>query len=60
MSRKEYEKLSSDEQHNFYRCPACGAMVDNRHLDEVVEHHAHVLHPGRFELAPSISAEFGH
>jgi hypothetical protein len=47
MTPEEFDELSPDEQRNFYRCPACGEMVDNRRLDEIVLHHSHVLHPNR-------------
>jgi hypothetical protein len=51
MERQEFDNLPAEEQRNFYRCPACGEMVDNRKLDEIVLHHAHVLHPRRFSLS---------
>ena len=28
----------------FYRCPGCGETVDQRRMDDVLEHHRHVLH----------------
>ena len=28
-----------------YRCPGCGQMVNNRDLEAIRLHHAHVLHP---------------
>ena len=28
-----------------YRCPACGEMVDNDQIADVLEHHQHVLRP---------------
>jgi len=33
---------------SFYRCPACGEMVDNHDRAAVGFHHDHVLHP-RFD-----------
>ena len=31
-------------EESTYRCPGCGELVDNRHMDEVLRHHQHVLH----------------
>ena len=30
---------------NFYRCPACGDLVDGKNIEAVRLHHSHVLHP---------------
>lgn len=35
----------TDDKENFYRCPACGEMVDKRQRASVFQHHSHVLHP---------------
>ncbi len=51
MTREDFAALSPEEQRNFYRCPACGEMVDNRQLEEIMLHHAHVLHPRLFAMA---------
>ena len=53
MEKQRFEDLPAEEQRYFYRCPACGEMVDNRDLDAIVIHHAHVLHPNRFDFAQS-------
>jgi hypothetical protein len=31
-----------------YRCPVCGRMVDAGSSEEILLHHEHVTHPGRF------------
>ena len=28
---------------SFYRCPGCGESVDTRRMDQVREHHHHVI-----------------
>jgi competence CoiA-like predicted nuclease len=56
MEKEAFQNLSAEEQRNFYRCPACGEMVDNRRLDEIVRHHAHVLHPNHFVSSKSTPA----
>jgi hypothetical protein len=48
MEEKDWEKLPTEERLHFYRCPACGKMVDNRLVEQIAEHHSHVLHPERF------------
>jgi hypothetical protein len=48
MTPEDFKNLSSSEQANFYRCPACGEMVDKRRVDEIVLHHSHVLRPHDF------------
>ena len=53
MEEQRFEDLPPEEQRHFYRCPACGKMVDNRDLNAIVLHHAHVLHPNRFDFARS-------
>ncbi|MEY2563462.1 MAG: hypothetical protein QOH88_1655 [Verrucomicrobiota bacterium] len=44
------------KEENFYRCPGCGAMVDNRLRDAIRLHHDHVLHPrlDRFVTLPVV------
>lgn len=37
--------LPSLEEPVFFRCPACGEMVDPSERAGVLEHHRHVLHP---------------
>jgi hypothetical protein len=39
------ERLEIPAKNDFYRCPACGEMVDNRDRAAVRFHHDHVLHP---------------
>ena len=34
----------ADVEESTYRCPGCGQIVDSRRIDEVLEHHQHVLH----------------
>jgi hypothetical protein len=48
MRSADWKKLPKDEQLRFYRCPACGEMVDNKSVEEITEHHSHVLHPERY------------
>jgi hypothetical protein len=49
MQQQEWEKLPTEERLHFYRCPACGEMVDNQSVEEITEHHSHILHPERFQ-----------
>jgi uncharacterized protein YlaI len=58
MRSDEWKKLPKNEQMHFYRCPACGEMVDNKSLEEITEHHSHVLHPERYEksFTPTLAA----
>jgi hypothetical protein len=43
---EEVVNSSEEERASYsYRCPGCGELVDNREVDEVLEHHQHVLHP---------------
>jgi hypothetical protein len=46
-------KTKPVEELKFYRCPACGQMVDNRDRDAIRFHHDHVLHP-RHDLSFTI------
>ena len=48
MTQKAFAALPSRDQLHFYRCPACGEMVDKRQLEEIVLHHSHVLHRGHY------------
>lgn len=43
MNLKPQSSITSTEE-DFYRCPGCGESVDRRHVDDVREHHHHVLH----------------
>jgi hypothetical protein len=45
MSNKTRRRQSTVTQSSFYRCPECGAEVDNRQIEQVRRHHDHVLHP---------------
>jgi hypothetical protein len=49
------ERLEKPAKEDFYRCPACGEMVDNRDRAAIRFHHDHVLHPrlDRFVTLPS-------
>jgi hypothetical protein len=47
------ERRGSGARENFYRCPACHEMVDNRDMAAVLVHHGHVLHP-RLHLFASL------
>jgi hypothetical protein len=49
MRSEDWKKLSKEDQLHFYRCPACGEMVDNKSMQEITEHHSHVLHPERYQ-----------
>ena len=51
MTREDFEMLPAQEQLHFYRCPACGEMVDKKDVEQITLHHAHVLHPERFRFA---------
>jgi hypothetical protein len=44
---------------HFYRCPACGALVDGRDREEMQLHHQHVLFPHRHDLRPASQKEEG-
>jgi hypothetical protein len=57
MEKQKFADLPAEEQRYFYRCPACGEMVDNRNLNEIVLHHAHVLHPNRFVFSRAPAAK---
>lgn len=52
MTRKDFETLPAKERLHFYRCPACGEMVDRKDVEQITVHHAHILHPERFRFAP--------
>ncbi len=42
-----------------YRCPGCGQMVNSDRLEEVLEHHRHVLYPPPqwFQRTPSAAED---
>lgn len=39
-----FKTAKSRRGDDFYKCPGCGEMVDNRDRDSVRLHHDHVLH----------------
>ncbi|HEX4641136.1 MAG TPA: hypothetical protein VH252_07100 [Chthoniobacterales bacterium] len=45
MKTKKREQTRSPARDKFYRCPACGEMVDNTNRESIRFHHHHVLHP---------------
>jgi hypothetical protein len=45
MRTKTSRRQPTVPQSSFYRCPQCGAEVDNRQIEQVRRHHDHVLHP---------------
>jgi hypothetical protein len=45
MRNKPGRRQSTVSQSSSYRCPECGAEVDNRQIEQVRLHHDHVLHP---------------
>jgi hypothetical protein len=52
--KKPLEPVRQD----FYQCPGCGKMVDNRDRASIRFHHDHVLHP-RLDLyvtLPTVSS----
>jgi hypothetical protein len=40
-----------EDERKFFRCPACGEIVDSSNIAEVVEHHRHVLNPALYPYA---------
>ena len=48
MLTRTTSRSSSPESSRFYRCPACDEMVDGHDVNELLEHHQHVLDPYRF------------
>jgi hypothetical protein len=52
LSRKKVARAAGAmKASRFYRCPACGAEVDNQQREDVRFHHDHVLHPHWFRAA---------
>ena len=54
LKAKKRDRTGTPPPKNFYRCPACGEMVDNTDRESVGLHHDHVLHPPfyRFAILP--------
>ena len=40
----------------FFPCPACGKQVDAHDILDILEHHQHVISPGRFHFAGHANA----
>ena len=52
----ETSQQAVDRDH-FYRCPACGKLVDGRDREAMALHHRHVLFPQPFDLRRKGSAK---
>jgi len=56
LKAKKRDRTGTPLRKNFYRCPACGEMVNNTDRESVGLHHDHVLHPPFYRFAPFADA----